>query len=340
MPRRGVKASQARKWVFTIYPEGEEPVPWDEAVMNHLVYQRERCPSTGKEHYQGYVSFKQQRTMGQVKAALKSSSAHLEVCGHEGKAIIYATKEDTRIAGPWTFGEAVRQGKRTDCQRVAEMVLAGASKAEIAREYPATYMHQHKGIAALQQATRPPRMMTNRKVVVLIGPTGCGKTRWAKCTWQDSVYTVADSVAPWFDGYDNQRIALLDEFGPGHMPANRLKEYLDVYDARVPFKGGFVDWNPELIIVTSNSDVREWYPKATGMDTAAIERRIQVFYLPQEQDKLNSWAEKVSEELGLPMKKAQKRGREKDHESECGQDVDDERFYGVADEAFLPDESV
>lgn len=61
---------------------------------------------TGYEHYQGRLSLKVKKRLGEICSRLKScevlNKAHLSVTSNENRDnCFYVTKEDTRIAGPW-----------------------------------------------------------------------------------------------------------------------------------------------------------------------------------------------------------------------------------------------
>jgi hypothetical protein len=43
---------------------------------------------------------------------------------------------------------------------------------------------------------------------------------------------------------------------------------------RVPIKGGFVNWVPKKIWITSNYHPREWYPNAKDEHVKALKRRF------------------------------------------------------------------
>lgn len=103
--------------MFTIFSEN-----WDHACLSHekitrAAVQKEKAPETGREHFQGYLSLTAPMRLSGVKAILKDDTAHLEVCkGTPKQSWDYCTKEDTRIDGPWTYGEAPKgQGARYVC---------------------------------------------------------------------------------------------------------------------------------------------------------------------------------------------------------------------------------
>ncbi len=81
-----------------------DPIPFDVEKMEYLVYQRE-VGVNGTPHFQGYCEFKTKKRLAAVKELL-GNRCHIERrFGTQEQAIRYAKKEDTRVAGPWEFGE-------------------------------------------------------------------------------------------------------------------------------------------------------------------------------------------------------------------------------------------
>lgn len=85
-------------------------------------------------------------------------------------------------------------------------------------------------------------------VLWLAGPTGCGKTRLA--TSIDPDYWLSNQDLKWFDGYINQKVAILDDFRHSDVPFQQILRILDTYKLQLPVKGGFTTWNPWCIVVT------------------------------------------------------------------------------------------
>ena len=90
----------------------------------------------GTSHYQGYICFKFNKTLHAVKF---NPRAHWELRGgkHE-EAKAYCSKEETRVDGPWTYGEEPQKGKRTDLLLLKERLDAGVPVRDIWRD-PETF---------------------------------------------------------------------------------------------------------------------------------------------------------------------------------------------------------
>lgn len=145
----------SKNWMFTIN-NPTAPVPFDGETMHCLVYQLERGES-GTAHYQGYVEFKSRRTLAVAKRYI-SESAHLERRnGTRSQAIAYCTKEETRVEGPWKFGdwETNNQGKRSDIKEFKEWFFhAKRSADDILDEYPDIVAKYPRFIASCESSFR------------------------------------------------------------------------------------------------------------------------------------------------------------------------------------------
>ena len=114
------------------------------------------------------------------------------------------------------------------------------------------------------------------EVNLLYGPAGCGKT-W-KCTeLSDDLWMTPVTDGLWFDGYDGQDDALLDDFSGkfSKMSLTNLLRVLDRYVVQVPIKGGFVQFAPKRIFITTNIHPRDWYDYSEReTQYAAVKRRF------------------------------------------------------------------
>lgn len=146
----------SRAYCFTHF--GEDQPQYDEASMKYLVFQLEKCPTTEKIHWQGFVRFKKNLTYAQAWEALKvNDKGKLTKPGQErndGSTADtvdqvnrdYCTKEDTRIDGPWEYGTCGKnQGQRTDIKAALEVAKTQGIK-RACEEYGDVMVKYHKGI--------------------------------------------------------------------------------------------------------------------------------------------------------------------------------------------------
>jgi len=122
-------------------------------------------------------------------------------------------------------------------------------------------------------------------VVVIWGPTGAGKTYSAVNVLAKGVpYYIVEAPAKkndkiWFNGYQGQKVLILDDFAGEVCNINYLKRLLDKYKQKVEIKGGYVWAQWSTVIITSQHPPSEWYADSASASTkpediAALQRRI------------------------------------------------------------------
>ncbi len=236
--------------------------PWENIPegVSYLVCQHERGEKTEHDHLQGYVELTRAQDMNWFHSHIHPKAQCKKRYGTQAQAIAYCSKEETRIAGPWIFGEpySFGQGPTSAVVKMRDMIFDGANMRTLIAEMPIT-LARHLTFARLCFTYRKPEQRTVR-VFLLYGKTRVGKSRWVNDLYDaDDLY-----ISPymekksWFDGYDGEPNVLLDDFSGG-MPRTQLLRLLDRYRFRVPNKGGFLWWNPVRIYITTNIHPRKWY---------------------------------------------------------------------------------
>jgi hypothetical protein len=234
----------------------------------YFIYQAEVCPTTGKEHIQGYIQALRSRKIGWLKKNI-SSKAHFEPAkGSVEDNIKYCSKEP-RSRPVITWGTAKSQGQRTDLEIVAEMVKKKTPLKAIVEEHTKTFIKFHRGIERAISILVPQRDWPT-KLIILIGPTGCGKTSAIYSEYKKEQIYDKDPDTVWFDGYVGQEVVLIDEFN-GKIPYTTMLKLSDRYPMQVQTKGGHVNFCPRILIVTSNIHPDLWW---IGNDCKSIVRRV------------------------------------------------------------------
>lgn len=229
----------------------------------YMVLGKEKCPTTGTPHLQGFLYFENPRAYPNQKFRAISNGAHDEVMrGSPRQAATYCKKESDF----WEFGDVPSQGARTDWD-AALVQLQKGSVLEAVIEQP----HLIPCIRALERYKQISQKGSHRDITVdvLYGAPGTGKTRdaWAR---DPELYSKPDGN--WFDGYDGQDTLLLDDY-QGELAYSWLLKLLDRYPIQLPVKGGFVPARYTKVVITTNKHPRDWY---YGHNYAALERRINV----------------------------------------------------------------
>lgn len=297
--------SRTKYWMFTLF--GEEPDTAAPLALPagavFLVYQRETAPTTGKLHYQCYIEFKEIKRLTALKKIFPS--AHWDNRkGTKEEAIHYVTKPhdgcdckhcvDARAGPDAPVGRSlppVRLGtptdertgpKKPDIKDILKLRDGGATRREMIANYPAIYQRYRNTLADYEATSRPPEKP--RTVVFCYGPPRMGKTYWARHNWPLSYMVPPPKAgAVWFTGYENEPVVIFDEYS-GQLSLDEWKNYTDVYPLQAHTKGGFSWYNPDVVVITSNTLPGDWYIKKTkrqdasekdrSVDLAAMEDRI------------------------------------------------------------------
>lgn len=85
---------KTNRWAFTNWDKPKVNL----ALCDYLIYQKERCPLTGKEHYQGYVEFKKDYLLKQVKQIFRSKQIFVDRARKSRMHnLLYCTKSNTFV---------------------------------------------------------------------------------------------------------------------------------------------------------------------------------------------------------------------------------------------------
>lgn len=244
-----------RNVLFTSFQnELESKFIFNEDKMQYVVFQQEKCPSTGRLHYQGYIEFRTQIGITNVKKLLNDETVHLEKrMGTQKQAIAYCTKDETKVNGPWEYGSPNTQGKRTDLEQISEDIKNGEPIMNIVENNPSQYIRYHRGIEKLHELYQPIRDF-KPEVFIYWGKAGSGKTRKA-FSFPDCFFK---PNGQWWDGYNHQETVIFDDYD-GYINFREFLQLTDRYPHQVPIKGGYKQFNSKRIIFTSNINPSLWY---------------------------------------------------------------------------------
>lgn len=244
--------------------------------LRYLIFQKEICPETEREHFQGFLYSENPIGMQGAKNAIGDQIAHFEpMRGSIQQAIDYCKKPETRVPGStWEEeGEPPEQGRRTDLHDFRDAVLGGVDDSTLVQDHIgclAKYPRLESRLKAARdkELTRSFRSIT---VVVNWGDTGTGKTRGP---YEEGAFIWHPSSPEWWDGYDGEEMILIDEFY-GQLKPDRLLALLDGYQCRLPVKGAFTYAKWTKVYITSNQKPEDWYGEAVPDSVkAALMRRI------------------------------------------------------------------
>lgn len=213
----------------------------------------------GTSHLQGACILGTRMAFSKLKMLTGFKRSHIETMrGKPEDSRIYCSKQDLQ---PFVLGTLPTPGKRNDLHDVVERIRGGENLKSLAGddEGGLAIVKFHKGLTVLRSLTRAVRD-EKPSVFWLWGATGVGKTRMAFKAGRalsrfslrscDDIW-ISSGGLRWFDGYDGQTVAILDDFRNKHVTSFAFfLRLLDRFPVLVEFKGGSVQWTPQYIFVT------------------------------------------------------------------------------------------
>lgn len=200
---------QCRNYCFTSFNIDQEP-QYDQAHILYLAYGRESCPTSNREHWQGFVVFARKRTLASAKTWLPG--AHFECMeGNLEQNERYCSKEGNYK----TFGRKPAPGTRTDLAGAVGDILAGTATSEsILRDSPVTYSRAHVTLERAQAIfNRNIKREWMTEIVWIYGPTGTGKSHKVNELAPNAyVKPMGVKDIDWWDDYDGQSEVWFDDF--------------------------------------------------------------------------------------------------------------------------------
>lgn len=250
--------SRSRGWCFMLNNYTQDEIQFlsafgsNDSLCVYLVFGKEVSES-GTSHLQGYVYFKTLKSFKQAKTFLGERS-HVEVQrGTSLQASDYCKKD-----GDFTeFGTCPSQGKRTDLEAVAKIIVDGGSVNDVAMQYPTTFIKYSRGIRELKLEVTRPYTRPDICGVWLVGEPGSGKSHYAQTQYPDS-YKKAQNK--WFDGYGGEKQIVLEDLDTGTL-SHHLKIWADRWPCTGETKGGTVHLMHDVFVVTSNYQIEDLVPK-------------------------------------------------------------------------------
>lgn len=248
----------------------------DATRVRYAIVGLETAPSTGTQHFQGYISFTGTRSFNSIKGLIGERS-HLEAAkGSAEQNQTYCRKEGDYEE----FGVLPSPGKRSDLESAIALIKGNKRMAEVAEEYPVVFCRHFRGLGELQRILQSPQALSRERptVRIYVGPSGTGKSRRAleEATNTGDVFEKCSATGKWWPRYTGQKCVIFNDFYGG-IPYSELLVLLDRYSATVETKGGDQPFVSTEFWFTSNKHVRNWYSEEKFPNIDALYRRISVY---------------------------------------------------------------
>lgn len=223
---------------------------------------------SGTLHLQGYTELPNRLRLAAIRE-LFGPRVHAEKRkGSQRQASEYCTKEGNYER--YGICTSIVSGQRTDLEQLHTDLKLKRSIESISDEHFSAFIKYRRSIEAYIGLHSDKRNWIT-EVIVLWGATGTGKTRRV---YEDNENVWSYPGSGWFDGYRGNDVVLFDDFSGSEFKIGYLLKLLDRYPMDVPIKGGFVNWKPQKIYITSNLNPALWYSGAYPEHQLALQRRF------------------------------------------------------------------
>ena len=263
---------QAKHWCFTSF-DADEP-RYNSTDFIYMCYQRESCPDTGNQHWQGYLVFKIARRLEYLKRNCSRygiDGAHFEIAkGTACQNKEYCSKTSTACAGTFTeHGEIPTQGTRSDLEACCARVKEGVHPNTVIYDQPSA-VRVYKCLDRFHNICESKHpVLRDVKGFFIHGEAGSGKSLhvWSRVMYRGFYCPSVEGSRIWFDHYAGEDCIWLDDFYYVPEMCGQLLKILDRYPYRAPVKGETVMLKHTEVYITSN------FPPP---DDEAILRRLTV----------------------------------------------------------------
>lgn len=280
------KTSQkTRNFVFTNWNLNSDEVYRNNShIIKYFAYAEETCPTTGKVHHQGYMTFFSQRSfskqnLNEIGKLFRFNDGDKQpniepMFGSLAANEKYCSKESELRQ----HGEPPKQGARKDLIEIRNRILTGTDVDTIAMEEPVLYHQYGRTMQKLEAIAFRKRFRTEMtKGLWYYGPTGVGKSHEAFIDFNPDTHYVKNLNEDWWDGYKGQDIVILNEFR-GQIKYSELLDLLDKYPKTVKIRNQEpVPFLAKFLIITSCKHPSDCYPNC-GEHMDQLYRRCEILH--------------------------------------------------------------
>lgn len=251
-----MRQPQYSAWCFTLFYEDNSVI---DLALNftkakYVVFGEEVCPTTGKNHLQGYFELAKKQGKKTLLKDLEKESVLLKNMsleprkGTQEQAVNYCKKEGK----VHERGKKAKPGSRTDLDKIR----TDAENNGMRYVTRIGNMQQIRVSEKYMTYNEKPRKWNDGEklsVIYIHGTSGGGKTRMAlELAGKDYYIYNPGTMGKWWEGYDGHETVIFDDIRPEHFrSAAEILTLLHEFPTRVEQKGGSRQFKAKTIIMTS-----------------------------------------------------------------------------------------
>lgn len=285
--------SRFRNWCFTfnggeIDEENRYPIlemeeiwwmgikHWENVDIIQYVVLQEEVGESGNVHLQGYIELKRAVRLTKMKSLFGSRYWFGKREGTQDQAIAYCKKKENTGGFKMEYGTPKRTGKGGHFGTAVHAIVDGMSIADVEDMFPVQYCMYKDKLENMAMRQRPSRDWA-MDIQIYFGESGTGKSATAQTRGTD-FYVVPWPTGGrwWWPDYRGEYIAVMDEFRH-QIKMDVMLKMFDRYVWHLEFKGSNMLFKSHVIIITTNIDPKDWYPKVSRRAKAPLARRIREF---------------------------------------------------------------
>lgn len=258
-------SKRQRRWTLTLNNPEDEVLKHLNAIdgryVKYAIFAQE-VGEKGTPHIQGFIHFKNAKTLTATKKFLGSEKWHLSVSkGTDFENREYCIKTDEF---PFEIGEVPLEHGPVDAwEDILNMIEGGFNNRQIIRKYPGIAIRCMSAIEKYRTDFEWAEMRAWRDVEVryIGGPTGSGKTRGVLYrddgTVDTDVYRATNGKNP-FDKYDGESTIVFEEFRSQYLCRDMLN-WIDGHPLLLPAR--YADRMAKFtkVVILSNWRFEEQY---------------------------------------------------------------------------------
>lgn len=263
VPETSNAAKRHRGFCFTDFDLNEDFLKG--IPCEYLVFGRETCPETKRQHLQGYIYFNTAKSFAACRKILAPRHV-VPAVGTAEQNFTYCSKEGDFEE----IGIRPAQGSRSDIQKVRKAIQTGNCTMRDVLVEATSY--QSVRMAEINLKYFEPARNFKPNVYWFYGKPGSGKSRAAFEMFPDPYPCLED--CKWWEGYDAHETVVIDEYRRDFCKFRTFIKLLDRHPFRVECKGGSRQLRAKNIIITCPYRPEEIWEGRTGEDLYQLTRRI------------------------------------------------------------------